>query len=415
MITYINDNNILTPFQFGFRKNHSTFMPLAHLYEEITKALKNHELTCGIYLDLQKAFDTISIKILLHKISFLGIKGDLYKILDSYLKNRLQRTKFNGLLSSERIITTGVPQGSILGPLLFIIYINDLSNICDDSNFYFFADDTALTVKSSSVEDLQSKINVLMPKVTKWFNANKLSINTKKTNFQIYSNLVIDNFDIYLNGSKIRREKEVKYLGVLVEENLKFNQHINNISSTVSKNIGVMGRVKSYLSSRELLLLYNALVLPHLNYCAVVWGSNYQTRLDKLTKLQKRAIRIIDHKPFLYHTDSLFAKYKILKFPDLVTQQNILIMLNHLNGRLPISISKMFRQAPANSRNTRTVKHFTVPFAPSNYRSFSISYTAPYNWNKIICHLFTDLDSVPRNKFTLKKQVRKYLISKYNT
>ena len=413
LLNYLNDNNILNPFQFGFRKKHSTYMPLAHLVDEITKALQNHEITCGIFLDLQKAFDTVSLDILLKKLDFIGIKGDLYKILESYLNKRLQRTKYNDLLSVEKEISIGVPQGSILGPLLFIIYINDLCNICNDAKFYFFADDTAVIIKSCDVRQLQEKIDILMPKITEWFKSNRLSLNINKTNYQIYSPHSISNIEIILNGSKIARKKQIKYLGVVMEEDLKFNQHISNISSIISRNIGIMGRAKTFLSSRELVILYNSLVLPYLNYCAVVWGSNYPSRLEKLLKLQKRAIRVIDNKPYLYPTNNLFVKYKVLKFHDIVKIQNILIMLGYLNESLPISISNMFDRHV--SVNTRAVKHFHVPYAPTNYRSFSISYTAPDVWNRIICQMYNDIESVPRNKHTLKKHVKKYLISQYNT
>ena len=413
LLNYLDENKILNPLQFGFRKKHSSYMPLAHLIDEVAKSLQNNEITCGIYLDLKKAFDTVCLEILLKKLYFLGIKGDLYKILESYLSNRFQLTKFNNIYSKPAEVTMGVPQGSILGPLLFIVYINDLSNVTDDAKFYFFADDTAITVKSSSLIDLQDKINQLMPKVTEWFNSNRLSLNTSKSNFQMYSKMHIEHFVIKLNGSNILRQKQVKYLGVVVEENLKFETHIANISSTISRNIGVMGRAKPFLSSRELLLLYNSLVLPYLNYCAVVWGTNYPSRLEKLIKLQKRAIRIIDHKPFLFPTSNLFAKYKILKFPDLVKEQSIMILLSYINETLPEPIAQMFRIH--NPVNTRATRHFQVPYSASNYRSFTLSYSAPKNWNTIIGHIYRDLASVPKNKFTLKKHVRKYLINKYKT
>ena len=412
LLHYLDVNKILNPLQFGFRKQHSTYMPIAHLLDEVAKSLQNNEITCGIYLDLKKAFDTVSLDILLQKLYFIGVRGALYQILKSYLSSRTQRTKFNQTISNEVKVNRGVPQGSILGPLLFIIYINDLCNVSDIAKFYFFADDTAIAIKAHNAIDLKQKISKLLPKVSKWFNCNRLSLNTSKSHFQIYSKTYVNDFEIQLNGSKIMRQKCVKYLGIMMEENFKFEKHIANISSVISRNIGVMGRAKNFLSSSQLLLLYNALVLPHLNYCAVVWGNNYQSRLDKLIKLQKRAVRIIDYKPFLYPTNSLFIKYKILKFPDMVKEQSVMIMLGYINKTLPEPISEMFHfHVPINTRNTR---HFHVPFAASNYRTFTLSFSAPYNWNTIIGHLFKNINDVPRNKTTLKKHVRKYLIAKYN-
>ena len=381
------------------------------LQENITKSFEKGNITCGLYLDLKKAFDTVSLGILLKKLYFIGIKGSLYDILESYLSTRTQRTQINSHLSNEAKVRMGVPQGSILGPLLFILYINDLSNISKEADFYLFADDTAIAIKAPNVDELQAKIYRLLPLVTKWFQANRLSLNTTKTNYQIYSRVLVDDFDIEINESKIMRKKSVKYLGVTIDDNLKWGTHINNISSVISRSLGIMGRAKLFLSSDELKLLYNTLVLPYLNYCAAVWGSNYQTRLDKLIKLQKRAIRIIDKKPYYYPTRELFIKYKILKLPDLVIEQQIIILLGHLNQTLPSPISTMFKHYTPVS--TRAVQHYHIPYANTNYRSFSLSITAPKAWNKIVCKLHSDIRNVPRNKCTLKKHVRQYILDRY--
>lgn len=308
-------------------------------------------------------------------------------------------------------IKVGVPQGSILGPLLFILYINDLPNVSRDVDFYLFADDTAIAIKAKTKDELQNKVNDLLPKVSKWFMANRLSLNTSKTNYQIYSKTQIDNLNVKLNGNEITRNKCVKYLGVHVEENLKWNAQIKSVSSVISRNIGMMARVKFFLSSRELLLLYNSLVLPYLNYCAAVWGSNYQTKISKITRLQKRALRIIDKKPYLFPSNELFIKYRILKFPEIVKEQNIMIVLAFLNENLPRPISTMFTlHRPV---STRLVKHFAVPFAATNYRSFSMSISAPLTWNCVVCKLFRNLADVPRNKATLKKHVRTFFVNEY--
>ena len=273
LLTYLEMNNVLSPFQFGFRKRHSTYMPLVHLYDQITKTLQDNEIMCTLFLDLKKAFDTVSLDILLQKLDFVGIKGDLYKILKSYLSERLQITRINNDDSEPRLIKMGVPQGSVLGPLLFILYINDLTKLSSEASFYLFADDTAITVRAKNYVELQTNVDNILPTISKWFCANRLSLNTSKTNYQLYSRNNIKDLNILLNGTKIWRQKTIKYLGVLVDENLKWESHICKVASVISRNLGIMGRAKFFLSSRELLLLYNTLILPHLNYCAVVWGS----------------------------------------------------------------------------------------------------------------------------------------------
>ena len=409
--SYIDENNILNELQFGFRKNHATYMPIAHLTDTISSSLEKDLITCVLYLDLKKAFDTVSLNILLDKIAFIGIKGKLYEILKSYLSNRKQRTLVNSCISEEVNISMGVPQGSILGPLLFILYINDIANISSQANFYLFADDTAIAIRAQRLPELQNKLNSLLSMVTRWFYANRLSLNVSKTYYQIFSRKRIDGLNVKLNDTDIARKESVRYLGLIVDENLKWQNHINNISAIISRNLGVMARAKYYISSHHLVLLYNSLILPYLNYCACVWGTNYSTRIDKLVKLQKRAIRIIDKKPYHYHTRDLFIKYKLLRFPDLVKKQQILILLGVLKETLPRPMLEMFEyHRPV---NTRIIQHFKVPYARTNYKAFSLSVAAPRAWNMIVCKIFKDLEEVPRNKYTLKKYVTNFILGQY--
>ena len=308
---YLEENCILNAMQFGFRKNYSTYMPIAHMYDEITSNLQNNEKTAVLYLDLKKAFDTVSIDILLKKIHLYGIRGRLYEIITSYVKNRYQITKVNDIVSEKNEVHTGVPQGSILGPLLFILYINDIPNATDLGKFYVFADDTAVLFKADTVDNLQSNINEAMPQITQWFQVNRLSLNASKSNYQIFSRNRVVSFQVMLQNVFIERKSCVRYLGMYIDENLKWYSHIAHVASKVSRNIGVIGRTKFFLSSRELLLLYNALIYPYLSYCAVIWGNNYDTNIQRIILLQKRAIRIISKKSYLHPTNELFIEHKI--------------------------------------------------------------------------------------------------------
>ena len=412
LMTFLNDNNILNPFQFGFRKQHSTYMPIVHMYDEITKSLQNSQLTCSIYLDLKKAFDTVCLEILLKKIYRIGIRGDFYSMIESYLKNRYQMTKINDVISKKQMIKMGVPQGSIIGPLLFILYINDISHTTNLGTFYLFADDTAICIKDNNVDELQRKINSIMLKINEWFNVNRLSLNVSKTNYQIYSRSEVPDLDIILNNTPIVRKACIKYLGVHIDENLKWSSHINSISSVISRNIGVMGRSRHYLSSQQLRLLYHTLILPYLNYCAIIWGRNYASNINQLVVLQKRALRIIDKKPFLHHSKPLFIKHRILRLPEVVKEQSIMIILSYINNNLPTPISSMFKYCEPT--NTRLPQHFFVPFASTNYRLFSLSCSAPQIWNTVICKLYKNLNEVPKHKHTLKKAIRIFFLDSYS-
>ena len=244
LLTYINEQSIINPLQFGFRRNHSTYMPIARIIDKITSSLEQRQATCLLYLDLKKAFDTVSLNILLEKLNFIGVKGKLFAILKSYLTNRKQRTQFNTYLSKESVVNMGVPQGSILGTLLFILYINDISNISKEVSFYLFADDTAIMINGKNMLDLQNIVCEVLPKITNWFRANRLSLNTTKTFYQLFSNTVTDNLDIFIDNCQIHRKESVKYLGVTIQENLKWNEHIIQVSKSVSRGIGMIARAK---------------------------------------------------------------------------------------------------------------------------------------------------------------------------
>ena len=214
-----------------------------------------------------------------------------------------------------------------------------------------------------------------------------------------------------LQNTPVERRACVRYLGMYIDENIKWHSHIAHVVLMISRNLGIMGRAKYLLSSRELLLLYNTLVLPHLSYCAVIWGKNYDTNIKRITMLQKRALRIIDKKPYLYPSNDLFIKYKMLKFKDMVKEQSIMIVLAFIKNELPRPMAEMFKREPAT--NTRHPKHFAIPFASRNYRLFALSCSAPRIWNEVIAPEFKSIESTPKNKITLKKHVRKYFVEEY--
>ena len=198
------------------------------LMEEITKSLENGKYVIGIFLDFSKAFDTVNHDILLRKLYHYGIRGNALRCFESYLKNRKQFVTYNGVSSDTKLITCGVPQGSILGPLLFLIYINDLSLVCDRLISILFADDTNMFMSSKDVHSLQTVINQELILVSKWLKVNKLSLNIKKTHFMIFSNKsdVCGQIDIRIDGEPIQAVGKTKFLGVIIDKNLTWKDHI---------------------------------------------------------------------------------------------------------------------------------------------------------------------------------------------
>ena len=283
---------------------------------KISAGFDANKHTVGIFLDLSKAFDTVDHAILISKLDHYGIRGLPLVWIQNYLSNKFQYVEYNGFCSQSNKIKCSVPQGSILGPLLFLLYINDLCNTTEIGELILFADDTNLFYSHGNVSSLMSLINSELSMLNGWFQANKLSVNISKTNYIIFKarqRKKIFDFNLKINNKEINRVNEVCFLGVILDENLSWKAHISHVAHKVSKSIGIIYRSSFYLFKSALRMLYYALVYPYLQYCITVWGSTYPTNLNRLVILQKRVIRIIDKQDFGVHTSSIFNELKIFK------------------------------------------------------------------------------------------------------
>ena len=387
LLNYLNNYKILSDNQFGFRKHHSTEYALSLLYDKISSAIDNNELTVGIFIDLSKAFDTVNHQILLDKLSYYGIRGVAFNWFASYLSNRHQFVQFNDTSSSQQIIKCGVPQGSILGPLLFLIYINDLCDVSKILDFILFADDTNIFFSHKNVGSLEKTLNEELLKLTTWCQANKLSINYSKSKFMVFKpRQKRQNLDIKLEISNcaIERVKDTIFLGVILDENLTWKNHICNVARKISKSIGVIYKSSFCLPVSSLRTLYYSLIYPYLVYCASVWASTYSTNLNRIVLLQKKIIRIICKKPFDAHTDPLFKSLQILKLSEIYFFQVGKFMYSHKIGLLPNVFKEMFLMTnQVHSYNTRNSNTFYLFPARTNIRRFGIKFQGPKFFNSL--------------------------------
>ena len=246
-------------------------------------------LTCN------KAFDSVNHEILLTKLEHYGIRGAVLDWFKSYLSDRKQYVSVNGSNSSYLSITSGVPQGSVLGPLLFLIYINDLPLSSSKLSFYLFADDTNIYCESDNLYKLQRTVNKELRKVKLWLDVNKLSLNIDKTNFIIFKSphLPSDAVSIKIGNLPIKQSRYVKYLGVLLDENLSWKYHLTELSKKLARTCGMFFKVRHFLPINVLICLYNSLFSPFLQYGILVWGLTYETYINPVLLLQKRVIRAI--------------------------------------------------------------------------------------------------------------------------
>ena len=260
--------------------------------EHIRESIDNGKYGCGVFIDLKKAFDTVNHEILLSKLEHYGIRNNILDWFGSYLGGRKQYVSFNGLSSDVLDITCGVPQGSVLGPLLVLLYINDLPNISKKLDFFLFADDTNLYYESDDLVELEKTMNKELKQLTLWLNVNRLALNIGKTNFIIFRGKRKPNnhnVTLLMNKRAIEQKSYVKYLGVLIDEHLNWKEHISNVTKKISRGVGIVCKLRLCMSTALLRTIYYSLVYSHLIYGIHVWGSACQTDLEKILILQKKA------------------------------------------------------------------------------------------------------------------------------
>ena len=308
------------------------------LKEAVRNTLDNKRLGCGIFIDLQKALDTVNHMILLSKLGHYGVRGCALEWFRSYLSDRKQYVSVNGSNSDLLSSTCGVPQGSVLGPLLSLIYINDLPNASKKLTFYLFADDTNIYYESKDLSDLLKNVNKDFRLIKRWLDANKLSLNIDKTNYIIFhsfSRNVPSDFTIKIGKKHVERVKFVKFLGLLLDEHLSWKYHLSELSKKLARTCGIFFKIRHLLPLDVLLCLYNALFLSFLQYGLIVWGQTFTSYIDPIFKLQKKAVRSISFQPHLSPSLPIFKDLKLLKLFDIFKVRLLTFVYDSSNKTSP--------------------------------------------------------------------------------
>ena len=325
LYAYLEEHSIIYKYQSGFRSTHSTVTALLEATDTWAYNIDRRKINAVVFLDLKKAFDTVDHKILLSKLSHYGICRNAYNWFKCYLENRTQMCSINGSLSKNRSLTCGVPQGTILGPLLFLLYINDLPNCLSNCEPRMYADDTYLTYAGDCVDSLQLYLNLDLENVHNWLRANKLTLNMTKTEFMLIGSrqrlsTLTDSPTITVNDNQVSQVTTAKSLGVTIDNKLDCSSHIGKLTKKVASGIGAIKRIRHLVPQATLHLIYQALIQPHFDYCNIVWGNCGITLLNKIQKLQNRAARVLTYSNYDANAGHLF---ELLGWKNLASRQQI--------------------------------------------------------------------------------------------
>ena len=360
--SFLTKHNILFPQQFGFRKSHSTSHAVLSISQKIYDALESGKFAYAVFIDLEKAFDTVDHSILLEKLNHYGIRGLPLALLKSYLSDRSQFVSISGVNSSSSKIKYGVPQGSVLGPLLFLIYINDLSRAVRHGDVLHFADDTNLLHINSSLPLLQKLCQKDLRHLCSWLNANKISLNASKTEFLCFKpftnndNVKYKDFTCRLKIQRniIHPSKHLRYLGVLLDEELSWKPEINLLKSKLKRANGYLSKLRHYLPRSILLQAYYALFHSHISYCSQAWGQPSPV-LKPICSLQNKAARLMTFSDYTADAAPIFSNLNLIRLADLVQTQNLVLLqkIRSFPHMLPSSLIDNLNFDLAHLRDTR--------------------------------------------------------------
>ena len=389
LLSFIDKHDIIYKYQFGFRQYHSTAMALIKLTENISNALEKGEFVLGVFLDFSKAFDTVNFNILFKKLSLLGIRAIALNLIRSYLKNRKQYVVYNGSKSCEANITCGVPQGAILGPLLFSLYINDIAAVSNKFFPLLFADDTNVFINKTNLHDCIETMNEELKKLVVWLQCNRLSLNIKKTHYIIFKtkNKITPQIitSPCINNEPIQQVTQTKFLGVIIDHQMNWYKHIQFVQNKVAKGIGIINKARHLICHQLLKTLYYSFVYPYLNYCIEIWGKSYVTHLQSIIVQQKKIIRWIAKAHYQAHTKDLFIKYDILPLKKIYVFKVAQLLFKYFKGKLPAILSNLYTLAEEiHSYNTR-YKHFArTPAFHLNISEQTINFSGAKIWNFLV-------------------------------
>ena len=312
---FLNEHKIISDKQGGFRKGFSTSKSIADLTDNLFTGINKGMVSLGAFIDLRKAFDTVDHAILLNKLKCYGISGNNLNWCADYLSNRMQRTLANGVLSPECKISCGVPQGSVIGPLFFILYVNDIQFAVRGSNTQLYADDTVIYVTGADKNVAAHKLQPALNQFSMWCKANKLTLNVAKTKLAVFGTRFkvkkARDVVVRIGDTPLQVVPSYKYLGFVLDSTLSFNCHVKSVAAMVTYKTNLLAKVRKFLTDSVALNIYKTMILQYFDYGDVVYNQASQEGLEKLQRLQNRCLKICKGYNMRFDTDALHAIIKV--------------------------------------------------------------------------------------------------------
>ena len=411
LYAFLMDNNLLYSRQSGFRRMHSTETALIKLIDELLFSLDNNQVCSMVLVDYRKAFDMVDHKLLLRKLELYGIVNRELAWCHSYLSERKQVVRVNGSESSEALMLHGVPQGSILGPLFFILFINDLP-LYTSAQLDLYADDTTVTA-SADVKDLatlNSSLNKSVSEIQLWASANKLSLNEDKTKVltitgkRRVANINRSDIDVIVNGKQLSNVDCATLLGVEIDSKLSFNEHVEKVCKKLASRIAILRKIRACLPLKQRLQFYNSIIRPVMSYANVVWANCDKESVHRVLRLQKRAARVICYADRMTPSVALFNKLGWIPFYEQHKIDKCTIMYKRINGTLPNYLNEHL--ILNNKRHSRNTRYSSTNAVCPKYkreteggRSFAVSATRLWNSTPIEIRKLNSVACFKKNMF----------------
>jgi len=393
---FLNENKVLYNYQSGFRSSHSTAFALSYLNDKILQGFDKGLVTGMILIDLQKAFDTIDHGILLKKLSVLNFSQDSIQWFKSYLSDRTFQVSLEESLSKPGKLGCGVPQGSILGPLLFLLYVNDMPMAVSKCDLFLYADDSCLVFQHKNVKEIEKVLTEEFKDLCEWFVDNKLSIHfgEDKTKSILFApkgkSKKLDTLDITYGNIRIMQHSKVSYLGCILDENLNGESMALHVIKKINMRLMFLYRKNKFLTPQLRRMLCNALIQPHFDYACTAWYPNLNLNfLKKLQIMQNKCIRFclqLDNRSHIGETQ--FKNINWLPVNDRVKQISNVYVFKYFANLAPFYIGELFENIGNRNMSTRnSFLKLKQPSVKTNFGKKALFYTAPVLWNKLNCDL----------------------------